>query len=223
MRYIALVSAVALALGGCAEPFQARVSRFQALPAPQGQTFRVEAGDPHLDNGLEFAHYADLVTTKLRAQGYQPAGPSEAATLIVSLDYGVDKGKVITESDPFFGCAGFGYGHFGYGGLGCGGFGYGYFGGYRGRYHRGYVIGYDPLFFGGYGQVESHIIYTSGLDLKIDRAADHQRLFEGHAKAISSDDKLTYLVPNLIDAMFTGFPGNSGETIKITVAPPKKS
>jgi hypothetical protein len=27
------------------------------------------------------------------------------------------------------------------------------------------------------------------------------------------------LVPNLIEAMFTGFPGNSGETVKITVAP----
>jgi hypothetical protein len=29
-------------------------------------------------------------------------------------------------------------------------------------------------------------------------------------------------VPNLIEAMFTGFPGNSGETVKITVAPPPK-
>ena len=27
------------------------------------------------------------------------------------------------------------------------------------------------------------------------------------------------LVPNLVEAMFTGFPGNSGETLHITVAP----
>jgi len=223
MRYIAVMCALVLALSGCAEPFQARVSRFQSLPAPQGQSFTIQAGDPHLNNSLEFAHYADLVTAKLRAQGYQPAATPETATLVVSLDYGVDKGKVITESDPFYGCGGFGYGHFGYGGLGCGGFGYGYYGAYRGGFRHGYVIGYDPLFFGGYGEVESHIVYTSGLELKIDRQSDHQRVFEGHAKAISNDDKLTYLVPNLIDAMFTGFPGNSGETIKITVAPQKKS
>lgn len=222
MRYLALVCAAALALSGCAEPFQARVSRFQALPAPQGQTFIVQPGDPHLSNSLEFAHYADLVTAKLRAQGYQPADNPATATLVVSLDYGVDKGKVITESDPFFPCGGWGYGRWGYG-PGCGGFGYGHYGGYHGHYHGAYVFGYDPLFFGGYGEVESHIIYTSGLEMKIDRAADHQRLFEGHAKAVSSDDRLTYLVPNLIDAMFTGFPGNSGETVKITVAPPKKS
>jgi hypothetical protein len=25
------------------------------------------------------------------------------------------------------------------------------------------------------------------------------------------------LVPNLVEAMFTGFPGNSGETVRITV------
>jgi hypothetical protein len=29
-------------------------------------------------------------------------------------------------------------------------------------------------------------------------------------------------VPNLIEAMFTGFPGNSGETVKITVPPQGK-
>jgi len=26
-------------------------------------------------------------------------------------------------------------------------------------------------------------------------------------------------VPNLVEAMFTGFPGHSGETVRITVAP----
>jgi len=29
-------------------------------------------------------------------------------------------------------------------------------------------------------------------------------------------------VPRLVEAMFTGFPGNSGETVKITIAPEKK-
>ena len=33
---------------------------------------------------------------------------------------------------------------------------------------------------------------------------------------------LGYLVPNLVEAMFTDFPGNSGETVRISVAPEKK-
>ena len=30
------------------------------------------------------------------------------------------------------------------------------------------------------------------------------------------------LVPNLVEAMFTGFPGRSGEDVLITVPPPPK-
>ena len=44
-------------------------------------------------------------------------------------------------------------------------------------------------------------------------------LFEGRAQAISTSNRLQYLVPNLVDAMFTGFPGNSGETERISIAP----
>ena len=63
------------------------------------------------------------------------------------------------------------------------------------------------------------IVYTSELDLKIDRAVDGQRLFEGKAEALSRSKNLTYLVPNLVEAMFTNFPGNSGERVRISVAP----
>jgi len=70
--------------------------------------------------------------------------------------------------------------------------------------------------------VDSYTVYTSGIDLKIDRRADGQRLFEGKAEAVSSSNRLQYLVPNLVEAMFTRFPGDSGETVRITVAPEKR-
>ena len=63
-------------------------------------------------------------------------------------------------------------------------------------------------------------IYKSYLDLDIRRKGDKQSLFEGHAKARSTTDDLGRLVPNLVEAMFTGFPGRNGETVKITVPPP---
>jgi hypothetical protein len=76
---------------------------------------------------------------------------------------------------------------------------------------------------GGFGGgVDSYTIYTSGIEVKIDRRADGQRLFEGKAEAVSTSNRLPYLVPNLVEAMFTDFPGNSGETVRISVAPEKR-
>ena len=55
--------------------------------------------------------------------------------------------------------------------------------------------------------------------MKIDNTATGQRLFEGKAQAVSTSDRLQYLVPNLVEAMFTDFPGNSGETLRISIKP----
>src|SRR3546814_8482880 len=55
------------------------------------------------------------------------------------------------------------------------------------------------------------------LTMKIDRVSDRKRLFEGTAQAQSLSNNLTYLVPNLIEAMFTNFPGQSGETVRVKI------
>ncbi len=208
-----------LAVSACAAPFNAQVNRFQAMPAPQGQSFVVKAADPKLDGSLEFAQYARLVSGKLTAQGYQAASDATSANLVVSLDYGVDQGKEKVRSVPG---SGFGWGGFGpYDRWGRFGPGWSpYFGYGRSRYIYGF---YDPFLFGsGFDEVESYTVYTSGLDMTITRPGG-ERVFEGKAKAMSTSDNLSYLVPNLVEAMFTGFPGNSGETVKITVAPPPKA
>ncbi len=208
------------ALAACATPFRADVSRFASqLPAPQGQTFAVVAEDPALAGGLEFAQYAALVEQRMAALGYTEAASPEAATLLVRFDYGVDNGRErvrdtgFAHRDPFYdpwfsyqpvlfrdsaGNARVAY-------VPSRSWGYGW---------------YDP-FFGGsrYGGVESYTVYTSGIALKIDNAATGQRLFEGEAEAVSTSNRLQYLVPNLVEAMFTDFPGNSGETVRISIAP----
>lgn len=210
---VAAAALLMLAVAACASPFNANVKRFQSqLPAPSGQTFAVVADDPNLAGGLEFSQYARLVEAKLAAQGYTPVADPANATLVVRFDYGVDKGRERVRStgfarDPFWGPW---YGYGGYGGFGHRGF-------YRpGLWNYGF---YDPWFDNG---VESYTIYTSGIELKIDRRADGARLFEGNAEAISTSNRLQYLVPNLVEAMFTNFPGNSGETVRISVAPEKK-
>lgn len=215
-RKISLVAIPAMALvalSGCATPFRADVARFQQMPAPQGQSFTVVADDPRLSGGLEFAQYAGLVGDHLRQDGYVAANDPASADLIVRIDYGVDNGRERIRSNNL----GYGPGWWGPGW----GWGPGWYGGY---WRRPYMYGfYDPFLFGpGYPDVDSYTVYNSQLKMRIDRAADGKRLFEGTAKAESLSNKLTYLVPNLVDAMFTGFPGNSGETVRISIAPEKK-
>ena len=209
---MAAVALLLFALAACAAPFNAKVSRFQSqLPAPAGQTFTVVADDPAMAGGIEFSQYARLVADKLAQQGYTPVSDPSAATLLVRFDYGVDRGRERVRStgiarDPFWG-PWYGYGRFGYGGFGPwrgGPWGYGW---------------YDPWFDNG---VESYTVYTSGAEVKIERRVDGQRLFEGKAEAVSTSNRLPYLVPNLVEALFTGFPGNSGETVRISVAPEKR-
>lgn len=204
---ITLASAALLLTAGCAERFKADVARFQQLPPAQGQSFTIVADDPRLAGGIEFGQYAAQLAHKLGGVGYVPSNDPARADLVVRMRYAVDNGRERVRSsgfapDPFY-------------------YGYGRYGPWRSPYYWGF---YDPFMFGGagYNNVESYTVYTGTLDLTIERSNGGQRLFEGKAEAQSLSNKLTYLVPNLIDAMFVNFPGKSGETVKITLAPEKK-
>jgi hypothetical protein len=195
------------ALAACATNFDANVTRFQSQLPPPGQTFAVVADDPGLQGGIEFGQYSRLVAAHLIKLGYVEAPGPDAAGMLVRFAYRVDNGHSYTTSsafygDPFWGPwhGGYYHGHGGFYGGGAWGFGWN-----------------DPWF----NSVDTYTIYTSEISLKIDDHATARRLFEGRAQAASTSNHLPYLVPNLVDAMFTNFPGNSGETVHITVAPEK--
>ncbi|MBW8745910.1 MAG: DUF4136 domain-containing protein [Sphingomonas sp.] len=221
-KVLTFVAPAALLLaGGCAESFKANVSRFQMMPPPEGQTFFVQASDPRLQGGIEFQTYAQQVASRLTALGYRPGEPGHAS-LVVSMDYGVDNGHTEVVTTPGIGPA-WGWGHYGAWG-----------GGYRrpirvhGRiaYGRGFYYGWDDPFWYdpfGYPEINSYTFFISHLDMKIRRASDGQTLFEGKASARSTDQSLPHIVPNLVEAMFTGFPGRSGEDVRITIPPPPKN
>ncbi len=216
----ALAGMLLAGLAACGAPsFRADVSRFLSqLPAPQGQSFAVVAEDPSLAGGLEFALYADYVEQHMAELGYRQAASPEAATLLVRFDYGVDTGRerVYTSNwgyrrDPFY-RPWYSYTPVAYRDA-------------DGNPRVAYVPTrtwnyYDPFYDSYYGRgVDSYTVFTSGIDLKIDDAASGERLFEGRAEALSTTNRLQYLIPNLIEAMFTDFPGNSGETVRISIAP----
>ncbi len=230
---VALAGAAALALAGCTTGLPAKVTRYSALPAPSGQSFYVVPGEG-VSGGLEFGRYASIVSQQLQSRGYSPAGGPQNAEMLVRLSYGVDGGSREYAADPFA--------HSRYSDPFFRGrydpFWGTYYGrpywsrfGYAGRRSPFYYGWSDPFWYhspyAGYGfgyrqPVRSYTVYRSALDMDIVRRADNAPLFEGTAQARSQTDELGVLVPNLIEAMFTGFPGRSGETVKITV-PARKS
>jgi hypothetical protein len=206
LTVVLAVGAAALGLSACAESINATVSRYQAMPAPQGQSFFVvpDGGMAH-NGGLEFQRYAGLVAQQLETRGFTPAADAQSANMIVQFGYGVDRGHVRYVDTGFYG--GFGP-HWGRGSFFSPRFGRG-FGG-------GYLWGWDDPFWYG-GGIDSYIEYHSQIDLHIRSAGGNAPLFDGRAQARSETNRLDVVVPSLVDAMFTGFPGRSGEVVKITI------
>lgn len=195
----------ALSLSACATGLRTSVSRYQAMPAPQGQSFVIVPQNPSDMGGLEFSRYAEIVAQHMETQGYARAPSINQATMVVQVGYGVGDPQTEITSYPS---------HFGYGY----GWGYPY---YYGRHS--YYWGWADPFWGGYGEsIRTYTYYVTELDIDIRRKVDNASLFEGRAKARSRTDELARTVPSLVEAMFTGFPGNSGETIKITIPPEGK-
>lgn len=213
----AALGVAALGVSGCATGLPTNVTRYSTA-IPQGQSFYVVPAQG-MQPGLEFNNFASLVSQQMIARGYQQAPTTAAADMLVKVGYGVDHGTQHVSVDPFYGDPFYG----GYGGF----YGRPYWSrfGYRGYYRSPFYWGWnDPFFYGGgpYGGAREYTVYQSQLDLDIVRRLDNAPLFDGSARARSQTDELGTLVPNLIEAMFTNFPGENGRTVKITV-PGRKS
>ena len=215
----AALGIAALGLSACATGLSTKVSRFQPAQITPGQSFYVVPASGTPDN--RFYRYASIVSQQLAAQGFRPAGAPQAADMLVRVDYGVDEGTTEIRDEPYFSSP-YRYGGFGYRSP----FYDPFWGGYYGRpfYSRwgGYPFYYgwdDPFLYGSpySSRLTSYTVYKSHLDMDIVRRADNTPLFEGHAQAKSRSDELDKLVPSLVTAMFTGFPGRNGETVRITV------
>lgn len=199
----AAMGLAALGLSACAESITSTVSRYQAMPAPQGQTFIVVPdGGMARNGGLEFQRYAGVVAQQLQARGYAPAVSAQSANMVVQLGYKVGPGQVRYVGDPFYGSRF--YDPF-----------YSPFFFPRFGFRSAYFFGWDDPFW--YGDVDSYVEYHSEVDLHIRAAGTNQPLFDGRAQARSQTNRLDVVIPTMVDALFTGFPGRSGEVVKITI------
>jgi len=191
MKSVIAVLSLALLLGGCAATMQADVTSFTgAAPLPQGRSFAV-AADPDQSGNLEFQHYAALVGGALQDRGYTAAPPGAPADLMVVVHYGSEGNHTELYSDPAWG------------------------GGWGWRHRGGYG-------FGAYGPTESQTYYAEMLEVQIfDGAAwrgnTRTMLYQGRAVGDTTVNEISAAIPALVKALFTHFPGNSGQTERVVV------
>lgn len=210
VRFFIIVGFVGL-VSACSSTFKSNVSRFHELPTPQGESVVIVAADPAKSASLEFASYANIVGTYLARQGYVPAGDGKA-DLIVALEYSVDDGKVMVRSYGSRFAFGYGYGfhHFGHRGHFSH---FGHFGRF-GHYYSPFYGYYDPF---GY-DVRSYVNYTRKLTMEIrPNNEGSKNMFEGTVESKGRSNDLPDLMPLMVQALFTDFPGVNGTTDRVVI------
>ena len=209
-------AALALALvSGCAigpQVVRTDVTSFNqwaALPADRTYVF---SRTLEYENSLELKGYEDIVRDELSTQGFRLAPDASGATLVVTLRPSVSSTRVRTRDSgfgPFYGGGGFGGGYGGFGGRG----GYGGFGGY-GPYGGPF---YGGGFYNDFDQPDLDI-YRHRFELDIEsKGVAARRYYEGRVEASDSNGANAQVVPSMIRALFTEFPGNNGQTRRVDV------
>jgi hypothetical protein len=164
---------------------------------PQGESIRVQASDPAKAQSLEFRSYARLIGAELNKLGYSfVEDPTAQTTLVAEVDYAVELGPTNVRLEPpmrpFV------------------------------RYHFHYGRFYDPFYFGldnySLPEVVSTPSYLRNFTMTIvENTEARPRLFEGRVQSRGQQNQLPDIMPYLITAMFSNFPGESGVTKVVTI------
>lgn len=210
VRFVIVLGLVGI-VSACNSTFKSNVSRFHELPKPQGETVQIVPLNPQKNASLEFAAYANIVGSYLGKQGYRPAGNGKA-DLIVELDYSVDDGKVVVRSYPSAFSFGYGYGfHRPY-----------YYPNYWYSPYWRYSSHYYSPFWGYHDpferDVRSYVNFTRKLTMIMrPNKAGAKNIFEGTVESVGRSNKLPQLMPLMVQALFTNFPGVNGSTERIVI------
>jgi len=205
MRHAIAISTILL-LSACSMTVRNNVSSFHKMAAPNGEAVAIIPMSLSQDpESLEFQEYSNLVRKQLTMLGYTVANVDEA-DLIAELGYNVkrDRKKHISA---FSGRYGF--------------FDPWYSSGYYNWYHwrrSAFLFShyYDPFYSprGVHNMNRTEHMRKLMLDI---RKSGGEKIFEGRVESIGQSRSLPKVLPYMIEAMFTSFPGNSGEVKQIII------
>lgn len=209
---LGLLLIVVAGASGCASYLSAQVTSFHQAGDQRfaGRRFVISPTREQAES-LEFRAYADLVRDALARQGMVPGAEADAE-LDVAMRYSIDKGSAVTYGYPAYGYASYGpvWGWTPYVGPG-------------GMVHYTWTATY-PM---GYGVVGTSyaqaLVYRRELRIEINdrRAAGKDgkpvRLFEGTVVTEGESASLAPVMPAMVRALFSDFPGPSGVSRRVEV------
>ncbi len=201
MKHPILYAALSvLLLTGCV---RSDVTRFHNLPKwGGGKTILIVPSDPAHNGSIEFNTYAQIVAGYFQKNGYVVVPPNAPnKDFIAVFTYSMGQGQTGVRSTPVYGKTGGGtttyYTN--------------YYGGYAGSSYtpptRG-VVGSRTFSYTTYETMVRVDIFDAKKSTK-DRPF---KVFEGVAKSHDSGGQLSVVMPAMIGALFTNFPGESGKT-----------
>jgi hypothetical protein len=202
---LVLAAACALLIAGCAlgpRFVQTQVTNYNewsTLPADKSYTF---ARTLEYQSSLELKSYEDIVRDELAQKGFRYVPDTAQANLIVTLRPSVTDTRVRLRDpwpiDPFWS---------GYGFYGRRGFGW-----------------YDP-YWSAFGDFNSYTVDIAHRRLEMDidsKAVTGKRYYEGRVETSSEAESFKAIVPYMVRALFSDFPGNNGQTRRVDVPVERK-
>ena len=193
----AAIGFVAFALGGCTATIPpVEVTRFHAEgPVVQSGGFLVEPASGQPDNSIEFRTYAGAVSQEMQRLGFvDEAGKQTfaASQYVALLSYSRDvRSPMVSKSPVSVGV-----------------------GGSTGSYGSGIGLGIGIDLSG-----KPKDVVTTQLSVQIRRRADNAAIWEGRATTQAKDGSPAaqpgIAAAKLASALFSGYPGKSGETITV--------
>ena len=190
VRFLFLIIGVAT-LAGCAGGYKSDVTRFHTLPRPAGESIEVMATQAQLQASLEFGQYAEMIGARLGTVGYTPPTGGQPSPLIAYVNYGMQPVAGVQVEQGSSASIGMG----------------------TGSRHTSFGLGFSfPI-----GESKPRQDYVYILTLDIVRRADNVRLYEGRSTIRATGKAMNEMMPLLIDALFTDFPGQSGTATRVKV------
>jgi hypothetical protein len=210
MKRTLMVAIVTLTLTACGTMVTARLSSFHNLPAqPSGLTFAVL---PYQwQNGsLEFQTYAKAINAELQRKGFV-AAPLDQAQYVVFLAYAIDSGREVRYSYPIYGETGVSSSHTS-GTVQT----YGNTASYSGT--TTYTPTYGVVGTGQGSRTEyKRVVRLDILDKSALAAGQISKVYEGEVVSAGSTGQLSAVMPTLLKAFFTDFPGKTGQSKTVTL------
>ena len=206
MKKLLILVPMCILLSGCAASFvRSNATSFYVDGFQPGGSISVIAADPEMSNSLEFAHYRKRFEANLAANGYSVTQDVGTANYIALVTFGIDDGTSQTVSAPIIGQTGGGTTYTSGVVTGSGGTAT-----YSGTSYTMPTYGVVGVATG------SRTTYKRAIAIDIVDgpsllAGSPKKIYEGRIKSEGSCNVIVEVFDEMLQVMFTDWPGESGK------------